>query len=247
MFLDNLSINTQDYVPSFRSDRHIHVASFLAEHVDYSSRPTKREFTEGYVNWFTPVPGGAGFRSKIEEIVEVWEHIYGEALEGHFCLAYGRRPHTVKSGETKPRLEGFRQFFFSWHEDGEKAAGEALRLSNEGYTVYHCAHLLSREDRKAAFATAIRCLWADGDGARIPEGFPSPTLTIESSPGHYHYYWRLDSVIEPEEAKELNDQIARVIGADPAGCDLSQLLRVPHTNNYDYSVGPTTVKIKEWC
>jgi hypothetical protein len=227
-------------VPSFCSIKRNRVASFLNEHVDYTNRfagagaedALIERFACRYSPSYSPELWGAS--DEVRKIFEVWKHIYGEDSEGHLCLAYGRRPWAVKPGETKPKLVDFGQSFFSWPEEAEEAATEALRLSEEGYNVYHCAHLLDSRERKAYCAKSVRSLWDDRDEASLPEGFPGPTLTLESSPGRYQDYWRLDAEISPDEAQELNAEIARLIGADPGGCDLSQLLRVPLTKNYDY-------------
>lgn len=55
---------------------------------------------------------------------------------------------------------------------------------------------------------------------------------VESSPGHFHAYYRLTEAIPPERAEALNKRLAHMIGADASGWDLSQLLRVPGTMNH---------------
>lgn len=143
--------------------------------------------------------------------------------------------------------EDFATRYFRWPEEAEEAARYALEESDEGRNVYHCAHLLSERRRSKGNATSVSCLWADGDGAEIPEGMPHPTLTVESSPGRYQYYWRLERRVPPGEAEEMNKRMAYAVGADKGGWDLTQLLRVPGTRNHDYArvhAEPSVVRVK---
>jgi hypothetical protein len=84
----------------------------------------------------------------------------------------------------------------------------------------------------------VRALWADGDRAEVPEGFPAPSIAVESSPGRTQLYWCLTGAVEPEVAERLNKRIASAIGADMSGYDLTQLLRPPGTYNHKYDDTP---------
>src|SRR5215212_2396570 len=127
---------------------------------------------------------------------------------------------------------------FSYPSAAEDAARWALEKSEEGREVYFCAHLLTDPRRVKENAAPVRALWGDLDGAAVPHGELKPTAEIESSPGRYHAYWRLDSEIPPETAEDLNRRIAYEINADPSGFDLTQLLRVPGTTNHKYPGAP---------
>src|SRR5690606_19872149 len=70
----------------------------------------------------------------------------------------------------------------------------------------------------------------------------APTLNVETSEGHTHSYWVLDSdEYEREDVARVSRAIALAhderdehdnkIGVDPSGWDLTQLLRVPGTRN----------------
>jgi P4 family phage/plasmid primase-like protien len=165
--------------------------------------------------------GGEG-RASPEEIRRFWRHIYGKG-EGFLCIATADRV-----GE---RLEGVRQEYFSYPAEGKDAAEHALRESERGREVYHTAHLLTKRERKKKHAARVWSLWADLDGAPVPEN-PKPTAVIESSPGRYHAYWRFSKLLDPEQAEALNKRLTYEIGADRGKWSLATLLRPPHTANH---------------
>jgi len=155
-------------------------------------------------------------------VVDFLTQVLGDG-RGFLCIANFNR-----------RTKRMRHDFFEYPSQIESAARTAMRHDANGRDAYFCVHLLSRKERKKLAAASITTLWADGDGALIPEGFPPPTLVVESSPGRHHYYWVLDGCIDATKAGRLEKVIQRAIGADPSGTDLSQLLRVPFTSNYKY-------------
>jgi hypothetical protein len=165
-----------------------------------------------------------GNKSRI--ITDFWRHIFGDS-EGYLIVSTLIRE--TEEWKDKP---------FRYPSASGTAAKYALRQSELGKEVYFCVHLLTDKRRIKENATPIRTLWADVDGAAIPEDLPHPTAVVESSPGNYHLYYRTDSGLPPEEAEALNKQIAHAIDADPSGYDLSQVLRVPGTRNYKTGDAP---------
>jgi putative DNA primase/helicase len=133
---------------------------------------------------------------------------------------------------TGDRLEDRRTDFYSYPDQLDAAISWALDESARGREVYFCAHLLTDRRRVKTNAAPVLTLWGDLDGEDIPTGELEPSAVVESSPGRFHCYWRLMDEIPPGQAEELNKRIARKIGADPSGFDLSQLLRVPGTTNH---------------
>jgi hypothetical protein len=134
--------------------------------------------------------------------------------------------------------ETIRESYFNYPKAALEAAKWALEKSDEGREVYFCVHLLTKARRIKENACEVSTLWGELDGTPVPNGELKPTAVIESSPGKFHTYWRLDSEIPPETAEDLNKRIADKIGADPSGFDLTQLLRVPGTRNHKYRGTP---------
>ena len=162
----------------------------------------------------------------------LWEHIYGD-LSGIMALFSGER--------TEPgsrNLTNCQSAYFQYPEEIAYAKRFCLGHTAEGRELYFCAHLLSRRRRIKANAAPLLALYADGDGATIGDGIPEPTAVVQSSPGREQFYWRLVSPMPPQEAELLNRRIAYAMGADESGWDLTQLLRVPGTQNHKYAETP---------
>ncbi|MGE3074469.1 MAG: phage/plasmid primase, P4 family [Dehalococcoidia bacterium] len=157
---------------------------------------------------------------------DLFQHLF-EDLRGNLCIAWLDRSSLA-----------FRQKFFTYPRSLNTALKFVDEMDRLGYDLYFCAHLLSSRQRKKQYASPVQALWADGDGAQIPAGFPAPTAVVRSSNDRHHYYWRLDGPVEPEVAQEMNRRIASEIGADLSGWDLTQLLRVPGTRNHKYDDAP---------
>jgi RepB DNA-primase from phage plasmid/AAA domain/Primase C terminal 1 (PriCT-1) len=160
---------------------------------------------------------------------ELWHHIFGDE-RGLLQIFTAER--------AEGRLTNLKDAYYNYPNAVEAAASWALEKSQEGREVYFCAHLLTAPERRKENAGGVRALWAELDGSDLPSGNLTPTAVVESSPGRYHAYWRLTDAIPPEAAEALNKRIARAIGADDSGADLTQLLRVPDTPNRKYEGGP---------
>lgn len=183
-----------------------------------------------------------------------WKLIYGmpengseESQERYLNLFSGFRPpkKDQKLGEqNKNRLISIEERYFSWPEEAEQAARFASQESLKGREVYQCAHLLSAKRRIKENAILPKALYADGDGAKIPDWMPSPNVVIESSPGREHYYWNLTGPMTSGDFEELNRRVTYAIGADRGKWAITTLLRVPGTKNYKY-VDTPTVEIVE--
>ena len=79
--------------------------------------------------------------------------------------------------------------------------------------------------------TSVRALFADLDGTplrnikRIPI---EPHLVVETSPGKFHVYWLIQNV-PLATFSTLQQQLAAIVGSDPAVSDLPRIMRVPGT------------------
>jgi hypothetical protein len=183
--------------------------------------------------------------ASLDPILDYWDHLFGDSAgieslfsdepQGYLSIFSGLRPTGEKGKVNKKRHKHVKETYFWWPDKKEEAAEYALEQSEGGCNVYCCAHLLSQKKRSKENAAPVLTLWADGDEAEIPTGDLAPTLTIESSPGRHHFYWRLKTSIPPKKAEELNRRIAYEIGADRSGWDLTQLLRPPGSRTWDYA------------
>ncbi len=158
---------------------------------------------------------------------DLWYHIFGD------------EPGILALGYAKPRAGAtFQHDYFDYPGEAEQAAERAHELSEAGFNVWHCAHLLTEKRRVKENAAAITALYVDGDGAKVPPNLPQPTAVVRSSPGREQFYWRLSMPVPPEVGEDLNRRMAYAMEADKSGWDLTQLLRPPGTRNRKYPETP---------
>lgn len=105
---------------------------------------------------------------------------------------------------------------------------------NRDKDLYFCPHGFRKARRIKDNAEIPKLLWADLDEIDPRELEIMPTVAWESSPGRYAAVWVLDSFM----TESLNRRLTYSIGADRGGWDLTQVLRVPGTNNYKYESCP---------
>lgn len=149
--------------------------------------------------------------------------------------------------------EGF--LFLGWRNDeGELNQFKPLRYPDALDTaaklvelhkdedVYFSPMLYSVPRRKKSTVQVTPVCYADTDQFDPSRYLIAPTLNVETSGGHTHSYWVLDSNEYSREdvsrvsraialAHDERDAEGNKIGVDPSGWDLTQLLRVPGTKN----------------
>ena len=83
--------------------------------------------------------------------------------------------------------------------------------------------------RRAQNVIEVRAVFVDLDGTPVSvlDGSPlEPQLVVESSPGRYHAYWRIENLpLEQFEAVQL--ALARRFQGDPVVKDLPRVMRLP--------------------
>lgn len=165
-------------------------------------------------------------------------------LTGYMCIATFPGDGRFKEGEGEgPK----KNVFFKWPEQREDAI--AYVVTNKHKDLYVVPTLFDTPDnRKAENARIGKVAYADADEAR-PEVFKlEPSLIVESSPGRYQLYWRIegdDDCRDPEKLAQASRRMAHahaIDGCDTGGWDIGQLLRIPgSTNNKPHLDAPWTV------
>ncbi len=110
------------------------------------------------------------------------------------------------------------------------------------YDTYFCPHLFDKKRRKKENVSVAPNLWSDLD-TFSPDGLlVQPSVVLESSPDRFQCLWVLDKPVDPTLAEDFSRRIAyrhAEGGVDKSGWDLTQLLRIPYTQNHKYSPAPT--------
>lgn len=155
--------------------------------------------------------------------VQFLDYLFG-AQKGFLCIA------TASNSKVD-----FKQHFFEWPTH-RSIVVNFLEEQHRNRNVWFCVNLLSKPERKKEYCLPSTFAWADLDYV-IPtnETQPYPTCIIESSPGRFQAYWRIEGeAVPPDVAEDFSRKLTYSIGADKSGWDLTQLLRVPWTNNFKY-------------
>jgi len=129
----------------------------------------------------------------------------------------------------------------NWHETPGIPYGgvlPSLRAPQGRADQYFCPVVFSEGKRKKEFALPTNVLWADLDPVDPNTCRIKPSVAWESSPGRYHALWFLTNDIAPDEAAALSKRIAYADGGDKGGWDLTQVLRIPGTQNFKYDSAP---------
>lgn len=111
---------------------------------------------------------------------------------------------------------------------------EFCKTRKRTHHLYFCPTLLTSNKRVKQNVQTSRVLWADLDECPPEAMLVKPSLVVESSPGRYHAYWRLQGLESALDVQRINKRIAyfhEAEGCDTSGWDLTQLLRIPGTLN----------------
>lgn len=126
-----------------------------------------------------------------------------------------------------PRLQ---RAAWRWYSPATQAriAAECQQLARRYGNVYLSATLYQTRQRSSAQALPSRVLFLD-DAPSAP-AVPY-SLAVQTSAASQHAYYILDQAISPAERRALQRQLAAVLGSDPSGADVEQVVRVPESTN----------------
>ena len=113
----------------------------------------------------------------------------------------------------------------------------------EDFDWYFSPCTFSSNKRQARFAQPTDLLWSDVDEGNVNKLGKEPFLLWKTSRGRHAAIWRQDQIVTPDLVEATNGYIAKVIGADPSGKDLSQVLRVVGTINHKPNKGNEVILI----
>ncbi|MCW3048007.1 MAG: phage/plasmid primase, family [Solirubrobacterales bacterium] len=112
-------------------------------------------------------------------------------------------------------------------------AERAVALADQGGEVFAGVGLRTRAEGTKDAVPMLGLAWADCDSldatARLGS-FPfRPSMTVRSSPGKVHAYFRLEQPHPTEVVEDVNRRLALALGACPHVADAARILRVPGT------------------
>lgn len=128
-----------------------------------------------------------------------------------------------------------------FHGSLEQHASDLTVLNERGAGVFVTINETNGKGRKKADITRIRALFVDLDGSPlgpVQNAANEPHILVESSPGHYHAYWRVNDCSVDQCEPALKHLIEK-FDADKSCCDRSRVLRLPgfyHRKSDPYQV-----------
>jgi len=120
-----------------------------------------------------------------------------------------------------------------------------IRTYEGSYNMYFCPTMLTEPKRIKANVDKSYVLWSDLDDCHPDLTKIKPTVVIETSKDRYQAYWKLQYPVHATDAEAMNRNIAYTHadqGADKSGWDLTQLLRIPSTRNFNHDT-PEKVRL----
>lgn len=161
--------------------------------------------------------------AKSQVRVQFLDYLFG-TQKGFICLA------TASNSKAD-----FKQHFFEWPAQRSIVAN-FIEDQHSRKNVWFCVNLLMQAERKKEYCLPSSFAWSDLDHAVPTQKMqPYPTCIVESSPSRFQAFWRIEGEpVPPDVAEDFSKKLAYTIGADKSGWDLTQLLRVPWTNNFKY-------------
>lgn len=116
-----------------------------------------------------------------------------------------------------------------FHGSLERHATALAKLNDRGAGIFVTVNETNGNGRTKAHITRVRALYVDLDGSPLGpllEGPRAPHITVQTSPGRFHAYWRVADC-SPEDCEPALRQLIQRFNADPACCDRSRVLRLP--------------------
>lgn len=115
------------------------------------------------------------------------------------------------------------------HGTLEQRAAALSDLNAQGAGVFVVVNETDFKGRSTENITRVRAVFVDLDGAPLEpvQSFGlEPHIIVESSPGRWHAYWRVDD-LPRDRFTEVQIALARWFDSDPSVKDLPRVMRLP--------------------
>lgn len=116
-------------------------------------------------------------------------------------------------------------------------------LNDAGHGIFFMVNKGDNRGRRTQNVTAVTAYFVDLDGTPLYDMWPlEPTAIIESSPGRYHAYWRVNNA-PLDTFTHVQKHVATLLAGDNKCVDLPRVLRLP---GYHHQKGqPFTTRITD--
>ena len=106
--------------------------------------------------------------------------------------------------------------------------GDLAKLNAQGAGVSVTVNETNGKGRRLHNIVRSRAVWSEDDDAFPVDKLPlPPSITVETSPDHFHHYWLLKDDLSPEEHKAVQERLAESYGSDKSAKEFNKALRLP--------------------
>lgn len=166
-------------------------------------------------------------------------------LERFFDAIYGNQTGYVYSPTKNQETEEWKQQFFEWPAQKQHLIKHVVHKS-ESLDVYCSPALYDQPDNEKPAFKGTHYVWAEFDG-KVPtelDKVPEPSIKIQSStPGHEHWYWRLEGfVTEIKVVEDITQRLAYHLKADIGCWNANRVLRPPNTVHHESGKGVVVLR-----
>ena len=141
-----------------------------------------------------------------------------------FLRALGLERATFQTFAERPGAEAYPRILHGPHRAVERRLRE---LNGAGSSINFMVNKGDLRGRRTENVVAVTAYFADLDGAELYDEYPlKPTAIVESSPGKYHLYWRVENA-PMGTFQHVQLHVAELLGSDPQVAELPDTLRLP--------------------
>jgi AAA domain/Primase C terminal 2 (PriCT-2)/RepB DNA-primase from phage plasmid len=117
-------------------------------------------------------------------------------------------------------------------DPNEEVLAELACEHDKGAGIYVAPGESDGQGRKSENITRVRAIWQEDDSG-YDGAFPlTPSIVVQTSPGHFHRYWLLSDEWPTDEQGRADftavmERMVETYGSDPNAKDISRVLRLP--------------------
>ena len=128
------------------------------------------------------------------------------------------------------------------HGSLEERRDELAELSQRGAGIFVVVNETNGQGRKKTDITRVRAVWQEADRPDVPQLPLTPHIVVESSPGKYHRYVRVEGA-PIDEFAAVEQRLVDDYGSDPNAKDIARVLRLPGFPHQKDAQNPHMVRI----
>lgn len=130
------------------------------------------------------------------------------------------------------------------HGSLEERRDELAELNQRGAGVFVTVNKTDGNGRKKENIVGVRAIWQEADRPDVPQLPLTPHIVVESSPGKYHRYVRVEGA-PIDEFAAVEQRLVDDYGSDPGAMGINRVLRLPGFLHQKNPQSPHQVRIVE--